>query len=51
MMYMELFVEDKKIYFVEGYRIDPDTGVSCPNYEKIATAFDFKYFKLKIKTN
>ena len=29
--------------------VDPDTGVSCPNYEKIATAFDFKYFRIKDK--
>jgi acetolactate synthase-1/2/3 large subunit len=29
--------------------VDPTDGVSCPNFEKIATAFDIKYLKIDDK--
>ena len=29
--------------------VDPTDGVSCPNFEKIATAFDIKYLKIDNK--
>lgn len=29
--------------------VDPETGVSCPNYEKVAKAFGFSYFKVQKK--
>ena len=29
--------------------VDPTDGVSCPNFEKIATAFDIKYLKIDEK--
>ena len=29
--------------------VDPSDGVSCPNFEKIATAFDIKYLKIDDK--
>ena len=29
--------------------VDADTGVSCPNFEKLATAFEFQYLKIQDK--
>lgn len=29
--------------------VDPDTGVSCPNYEKIAIAFELNYVRIQNK--